>query len=583
MVEIAQIKMNISGCREADTPATYAQRGMWWAMGVMSEDDAFFNEGWTIPVPGGARIDEVITVFRRVVERFDTFRTTFHSSEGTLRQIVAAGGSLVVRVHDCGAATVEDAAEDVLQKLVSTGFRADVEWPIRLAIVVKDERAQALVLGVSHLAIDLRGWRVVERTIARLLTDPSMTIPEEVGWQPVDVAAYESSRAGQAANEAALDRWRRILSSAPPSMFDFDTVPEERDRYWQLRMTSSALAMALTVVADRTRISNSAVLIAAASTVFGRYSGHTETVGHLNVANRIVEESENVVGYLCWDSLFHVESEGLSFDEISRRCFRAALDSYCHGEYDRAQALAIQENAEYRLGAKIDLGWQFNDCREAIGSVAELALSAPYDFDARRDETRIAFVDSWPHIGTRFYIDVYDEPDSIAIELLCDTRYIPVAAMHRILRAIESLLIAATERDLTPDEIDRSIDLPLARSGTGWIRHGKGWVNFPALRQAWLDLVGPSAATFAEPLSDGTFRLVAYSGAARGYRGVGDVHTAFVRALGDRTDICAPDHYIQCSDTPMDISDKDEWNRCAVTKQGTGRDGREPSAAGLDS
>ena len=352
MVETAQIEMCVSGRRESDAPATYAQRGMWWAMEVMGEDDTFFNEGWTIPVPGGAGIDHAITVLRRIVERYDTFRTTFHIRGDELRQVVASSGSVVVHVHDCGASSVEDTADGVLRVLVSTGFRADAEWPIRLAIVTKHGRVRALVLGVSHIAIDLRGWRVVERTIAQLLADPSMTIPDEPGWQPADVAAHELSSAGRAANRAALDRWQRILGSAPPSMFDFDTVPEERDRYWQLRMTSSALALALAVVADRTRVSNSAVLIAAVSTVFGRYSGHAETVGQLNVANRIVEETENVVGYLCWDSLFYVESDGRSFDDIIRRCFRAALDSYSHGEYDRAEAMAIREDTEYLFGAR---------------------------------------------------------------------------------------------------------------------------------------------------------------------------------------------------------------------------------------
>jgi hypothetical protein len=291
----------------------------------------------------------------------------------------------------------------------------------------------------------------------------------------------------------------------------------------------------------------------------------------------------NVVGYLCWDSLFYVESDDLSFDDISRRCFRGALDSYRHGEYDRAQAMAIREDTEHEIGAKMDLGWQFNDCREAIGSVAQLARSAPHDFDARRNETRIAFVDSWPHVATRFYIDVYDEPGSIAVELLCDTRYISVAAMHQILRAIESLMIAAAGGDLAPDEIARSIDLVPARSGTGWVRRRKGWVHLPALRRAWLDLVGPPAAVFAKPLGDGTFCLVAYSAAGVGPESVRDAHAAFVRALGDRSDICAPDHYIWCSDVPLDLSDNDEWDRCVVVQEGSGRDGKEASTSDSES
>jgi hypothetical protein len=135
MVETKRIEIRITGCREADAPATYPQRGMWWATRVMGEDDAYFNEGWTVPVPVEADIEHVITVLRRVIERFDTFRTTFHERGGELRQVVASSGSLTIPVHDCGGDSVEDAAASVLRELVGTGFRADVEWPIRLAIM----------------------------------------------------------------------------------------------------------------------------------------------------------------------------------------------------------------------------------------------------------------------------------------------------------------------------------------------------------------------------------------------------------------------------------------------------------------
>jgi hypothetical protein len=132
-------------------------------------------------------------------------------------------------------------------------------------------------------------------------------------------------------------------------------------------------------------------------------------------------------------------------------------------------------------------------------------------------------------------------------------------------------MIAAAERDLAPEEIARSVDLVPASRHTGWVRHGKGWANLLALRRAWHDLVGPSAAVTADPLVDGTVRLVAYCAAGGRYGCVRDAHTAFVDALGDRTDICTPDHYVWCSDPPPDPSDERAWERCPVTEEGSGR------------
>ncbi|MGQ0823872.1 MAG: hypothetical protein ACT4OX_02380 [Actinomycetota bacterium] len=155
--------------------------------------------------------------------------------------------------------------------------------------------------------------------------------------------------------------------------------------------------------------------------------------------------------------------------------------------------------------------------------------------------------------------------------------------MHEILRATESLVVAAAERDLSADEIDCSIVLQPAPRRTGWVRHGRGWVHLPALKRAFADLVGASSAVFATPLGDGTSRLVAYYAPSVGHQSVGDVHAAFVRALDDRSDINAPDHYVWCSGEPRDLSDEHGWRHCAVVEEGSGRDTKETPTGDLES
>lgn len=51
----------------------------------------------------------------------------------------------------------------------------------------------------------------------------------------------------------------------------------------------------------------------------------------------------------------------------------------------------------------------------------------------------------------------------------------------------------------------------------------------------------------------------------------------------DRSDISAPDHYVWCSDVPLDMSDEHEWDGCVVVEEGSGRDGKKTSTSGLES
>jgi hypothetical protein len=570
MGEVRSFEIRVDGCRGADAPATYAQRGMWWATNWMGRDDPYFNLGWKFPLPAGADLDRLAVALRRMLERFDTFRTTFELRDGELRQVVATSGSLVVDMHEAASGSVEETATLVLGSLVGAGFRADAEWPIRLAVVTADGRPQLLVMAFNHLALDLHGWRVVELTLNQLLADPSTDLPDHTGWQPVDQAAYQSSAEGRAANRAALDRWVSILRSAPPTLFDFGTVPEQGDRYWSFRMDSRALSAALATVAERTRISDGAVLLAAVSTVLGIYSGHDDVVVQVNVANRIIEGSQDVAGYLCWDSLFHLHLAGLSFDAVTRRSFRAALETYQHGVYEPASARAIRAAAEYEFGAHIDLGCHLNDRRERTGLTAAMVRGTAPDFAALLDQTRVCFVETQPRVDTRFHLHAMDdEVGSVSLELMCDTRYVPVGDIDRVLRAIERLVVAAASRDLTPNEIQDSINLAATRR-TGWIRHGRGWVDLPATRLAWRNLVGPAGAIFADPLLDGTSRLLGYAVGAE-HQGVSSLHGAFVGGLGDRSDIRAPDFYVCCSEAPSDIHDELAWARSTVVEQGTGR------------
>jgi glycosyltransferase involved in cell wall biosynthesis len=538
---------------------------MWGVIEWMGNDRAFFNMVWTVVVPDGVTLDGVCAALRRTVARYDTLRTTYLRRGEELLQVVAGDGVVTVAVYVAPPGGLDRIRKEVAAVLGRSNIDSATEWPLRVAVVLQDGAPRSLVLAVNHMALDLYGWRVVEESLTAFLADPAVQLPPHDGWEPLDQAAFETSPKGRAVSDAALRRWRDLLHAAPPTLFDFAPAQQKADRFWTLQLQSRALAVALPVVAQRLHDSSSAVLLTAMSEVFGGYTGHDEAVVQVLVSNRLIRDNARMAGYLCWDSPLHVDLRDLSFDTAIRRVFTAALDAYQHGLYRPAHARAVRREVEHTRGAHIDLGCHFNDRRERTAT----APQGTTDLTTLREHTRIVFLSSHPRIDTRLHLHAMDEaPDSIELELTCDTHYVPVQAMHEILHAIEALIITAADRDLTPEEITASVKVTPPSRGAGWVRRHRGWVNLHAVRRLWTDLVGEQGGVFAEPGTDGHHRLTGYHATESPAQ---NLHRAFLDLIGDRTDVHTPDVYIRAAAAPPHVHDEAAWRQAPVLSSNSGR------------
>jgi hypothetical protein len=566
------IELSVTGCRHADAPATFGQRAVWSVLEQAGDEGIHFNLGCIVEVPSGTALRDVIVAVQRVVERHDTLRTTFEVRDGALRQVVASEGSLAITVHPSPHDLVDETTVGVRDALVRELFRLTREWPIRATVVTEGAQPRRLVLAFSPMALDRLGWRIVERSLHRLLVDVAADHPSTVDRQPVDEAHYECSAPGQAANQRALARWDRLLRSAPTTQFDFTPTPEKSRRYWMLRMDSSALPLALATVALRTGTTDGAVLLAAVSAAFGVYCGHDEALVVVNVANRIRKGTASTAGYFAWDSLFSADFRGLGFDDRCHQAYRDAFDTYRHGTYDHAAAEVLRRTVEHDRGAYLDLGFHLNDFRDRNAAALALVREITPDFDTLRKATRVRVAEIHDRSDARFHVHAGDrEPEYVTLEAMVDTRYVPVARTRRILRGIENLVIAAAGRDLSSDAIAGCVNVTPAARGSGWHRYDGGWVHLPAVRLMWSELIGPTGAIFMSKDSEGGSELVAYYASDKDCAGVRILHAEVVAWLVGRSDVRAPDRYVRCFEGPRDLLDEDAWRHMTILEQGTGR------------
>src|SRR5689334_14398194 len=180
------IELPVSGCRHADAPATFGQRAVWSVLEQAGDEDIHFSLGCIVEVPPGTTLRDATFALQRVVEHYDTLRTTFEVRDGVLRQVVASRGSLAVTVHASPHGLVAKTAVGVRDALVRMPFRLKWEWPMRTAVVTEEGMPRRLVLVFSPIALDRSGWRIVERSLHRLLGDVAADLPSTAHRRPVD-------------------------------------------------------------------------------------------------------------------------------------------------------------------------------------------------------------------------------------------------------------------------------------------------------------------------------------------------------------------------------------------------------------
>ena len=186
---------------------------------------------------------------------------------GEWTQEVSASGELLVEIHEADGRL--DAAEALLKQRLSAPFVLDREWPIRAAVITSGPAPAQVLLVLSHMAADFASLDIIARDFRRLLRSSMSQAPEPSTLQPLDQAELEKSPLARQRAEAALRYWETTLRGTPQCML---AVPRHQPansgpRMATLRSRAAALAMAR--IADRTRASQSVVILAAVATLLG--------------------------------------------------------------------------------------------------------------------------------------------------------------------------------------------------------------------------------------------------------------------------------------------------------------------------
>lgn len=397
----------------------------------MGADGAYFNLRRVVVPEGCCPADEAVRRVHRTVLALECLRTRFPVEGGRPRQVVDGEGELGVTLVDVPADEVDAAVAATTRTLRAHPIDTARSWPARFGVVTAGGRCRAVVVVVSHLAVDAAGLDVLAAVLR------TGEVPAG-GWQPCDQAAMEATPKEQRRSALNVARWTGLLAGLDPPAGPVPDPSPDDTRFAEWSMVSGPVRRDAQELARRCEVSYSSAVLAAVVAVLGRRRGRPDVALTLISRNRSRPREQGYAGPLAQDALFRVGWDGgAPAAEFVRSVHRQAVAAYAGGRYDPDR---LREQGV----AKVP--WFFNDARSSgSGSVADRAGSGP-------DAEVVEQIGSWPYLDLRCFVTLQDAGDRARLRVVLDTRADPEMSGPQLLRAVSrtaSLLAAAPQWPLS--------------------------------------------------------------------------------------------------------------------------------------
>lgn len=330
------------------------------------------------------------------------------------------------------------AAAEVGKRYQDTTFDSVHDWPVRMAVIRHRDALTHMVVMYSQLATDQHGLDAMMADLAHF----DDATPPPPALQPLELARSQQSPAGQRVSAGALRYWERLLRTVPARRFGVSDDPRV-PRYQEIGYRSRAAHLAAQVVAARTGVDTSAVLLAAFAIGLWRVTGISPVVTQLLISNRFRPRLADVVGSLTQAGLCVLDVAEVPFDEVVRRARRGTVSAGKNAYYDLRKRDQLVTELGRERGEEIDISCFFNDRRTqnrapATGLPTEAEIRAAVPNDEER------FIRHVERRTRKLFCHINDVPDTVDIMIRADTHHLAPADISRCLRHMATTIVEAS-------------------------------------------------------------------------------------------------------------------------------------------
>lgn len=323
--------------RDQPLPLSYSQERMWFLHQVEPEGSAY-NVSGAVTLEGPLSTQALFAAFTVVMQRHEVLRTRYAAVDGEPELRVTSDASLVFEEHDLRRdASPEERARELSSALAHRPFDIARESLIRGALYRVAATRHVLCISMHHLITDAWSMGVLTREVLEAYVALSTGGEPPRNEERIQYADYAGWQRRHFSNERLtreLDYWKRELAGVPALDLPFDkpapAAATSRGALLPLQL-SAELLRSLRELGVQQGSTLFMVMLAAFQVVLHRYSGQTDLVLGVPIANRNHLTSEGFMGTLVNTLALRVQFEPeVTFEQLLRETRQRSLGAYAH-------------------------------------------------------------------------------------------------------------------------------------------------------------------------------------------------------------------------------------------------------------
>jgi hypothetical protein len=539
-------------------PLTWGQRFLWDVVTSLAPHDEHINVTLVVPVPPGLSVEDVASALAALIERHASLRTTFPvGDDGEPYQVELSSGELELRISRIRAGPEQSSAE-LAALLAGRSFDLANELPVRAGIRVEGDEPRVVVLAFSHIVADALGARVLRTDLEKLLSGGDLGKPPE--HRPLDQAAFENSASGRRIEARSLAHWRSRLQQFPRTMFAIHPKVPAAPRYWRGALSSPALALGVSALMRRYRISANSVILGALALHIEYLAGIDRCALNVQIGNRWGPGRTDSVEILLQEVPVVFEVDRSSFEVTARAVQDEVIRSARHARCSPVKIRALRADIDAERGTRTTMDTMINTVGLPTAAPPSIPASIG-DLSAALTELRARSKFTWTEKreveGVKCLV-ISNLPFENRISMLADTAYLPPEDVRGLLFGIERLVThVATAGDEPSAAIGESGLVPFPR-GPEWRKLGDSWTDMEATATMIADHAGLDREAVHLAVDD---ELIAYMAGPVAREKFSHLPEKCFAALAQDETVALPDRFVLVEQFPPPVLGAEGWRR----------------------
>jgi acyl carrier protein len=328
--------------RPEHIPLSFAQQRLWFIDQLLPEN-ALYNIPLALTLKGSLNVLALEKALNSLIERHESLRTIFMSSEDQAVQVILP--ELSLHLDECsidlsGLSQEKQSsmAQDYAQEEVSRPFNLSVGPLLRIKLIKLKEDEHILLLTMHHIISD--GWstgilfKELSHLYSAYASNKESTLPP-LALQYADFSLWQRNWLQGEVLEQQLSYWKKQLSDIPDLLELPTDKPRPKEMTYRggsvLRFLSQDMKEKLLNLSQQHHSSLFMTLLAAFQVLLYRYTGQEDIVVGSPIANRHYKETEELIGFFVNTLALKTSlQEKDSFIDVLKRVQQTTLDAYQH-------------------------------------------------------------------------------------------------------------------------------------------------------------------------------------------------------------------------------------------------------------